>query len=309
MSLTFAKKALLAKAEVTYGTDPTPTGAANAVVAKNLTITPLEATMAERALALPYFGSMGVVPGSAFVKLDFEVELGGSGTAGTAPAYDPLLQACAALSTNNVGVSQAYTPESANIGSVTLYYNLDGVQHKVTGARGNVALDFNNDGIPVFKFSLTGIYNAPTDTALPSLTITAWKTPIAFNKVNSLFTLGGITVVVDKFSLDFGNSVVAKSYVNTSQDVKITDRKTKAKITMEAGTIAAHDWFTDARNAASKALLLTHGTVAGNKVLVSLPQVQLGNPKYTDVGGVAMLDIDLYPLVAAGNDEFTITVE
>lgn len=310
MSRIFAKQAMLAKVETTYGTDPVPTGAANAILAKrNPTFTPLESTMAERNMALPAFGVLGVVPGSAFGKLDFEVEISGAGTAGGVPAYDALLQACGFSAANNVGVSEVYTPESANFASATIYFNIDGVLHKLMGCRGTVSLEFTNDAIPFFKFAMTGIYSAPTDTALPTLTITAWQKPIAFNKVNTTLTLGGITVISDKFSLDVGNSVVAKSYVNTAQDVRINDRKCKSKISMEADTIAAHDWFTDARNAAQKALLLTHGTVAGNKVLITANQMQLGNPKYSDNAGITMLDMDLHPLISAGNDEFTITVE
>lgn len=303
------KRTILAKIESTYGTDPSPTGAANAILARNLNITPLEAAMVERNVVLPFFGNFGAVPGSAFVKFDFEVELAGAGAAGTVPGYGVLLRACGHSETVNVGTNVIYAPISASFESCTIYFNVDGVQHKATGCRGTVSLDFSNEGIPVYKFVITGIYSAPTDTALPSLTLTAFQKPLPVNKVNTTFTLHSYSAIVDKFSVDVGNSVVAKDYVNTTQDVRILDRKTKAKVAMEAVAVATKDWFAISRAGTTAAMTLTHGTVTGNKVKVDMALVQLGDPKYANAGGVVMLDVDLMPQSSAtGNDEYSITV-
>jgi hypothetical protein len=306
----FLKRFILAKIESTYGTDPVPTGGANAMLARNLNITPLEAPLPERDVVLPFFGNFGVTPGSAFAKVDFEIELAGSGTAGTAPAYGPLLRACGLSETITGGVNVIYAPISASFESVTIYFNIDGVQHKVTGCRGNVSIELNHEAIPVYKFSFNGIYNAPTDTALPAPTLTAYQKPLPVNKVNTpTVTLHSFAAIMSKFSLDVGNTLASKSYPNTTQDVRVTGRKAKAKATMEAVAVATKDWFAIARAATAAAFTLTHGTVGGNKVKIDMALAQLGNPKYTNDGGVVMLDTDLMPQSsAAGNDEFSITV-
>lgn len=305
----FPKKTILAKIETTYGTDPVPTGAANAIIAKNLNLTPLDAQMIDRNVVLPFFGNLGAIPGSAFVKADFEVEITGSSAAGTAPPYGPLLRACGLSETITALTSVAYAPISASFESATIYINVDGIQHKITGCRGTVSLDFANEAIPSYKFSITGIYAAPTDTALPSLTLTAWQTPLACNKVNTTFSLHGYSAVMSKANLDAGNDVQAKSYPNTSQDVRITNRKSKGKATFEMTSVATKDWFALARAGTTGALQIVHGTAAGNIITIAAAQAQLGNPKYTDEGGIVMCDVDLMlQSTSAGNDEFTITV-
>ena len=57
MPLLTRKRLLLAKAEVTYGTDPTPTGAANAILVRNLEIVPLQSDIVQRELIRPYLGN------------------------------------------------------------------------------------------------------------------------------------------------------------------------------------------------------------------------------------------------------------
>ena len=57
MPLLSRKRVILAKTEVTYGTDPTPTGAANAILVRNLSITPQNSEIVSRDLVRPYLGA------------------------------------------------------------------------------------------------------------------------------------------------------------------------------------------------------------------------------------------------------------
>ena len=111
MSLLTKKRAVLAKIESTYGVDPVPTGAANAMLVSNLSIAPIEASLVSRDLMRPYLGNSQNLLAETHVKIDFEVEYVGSGVVGLAPAYDPLMLACgfskatstAALTINRTG--------------------------------------------------------------------------------------------------------------------------------------------------------------------------------------------------------------
>ena len=92
----YARNALiLAKVETTAGVDAAPTGAANALLVANLTINPLKANNVSRDLVRPFFGGSEQLVGTATVEVSFDVELAASGTAGTAPAWGPLLLGCA----------------------------------------------------------------------------------------------------------------------------------------------------------------------------------------------------------------------
>ena len=57
MSLKTNKRTILAKTESTYGTDPTPTGSANAILLRNLSVVPLDGEFVNRDLIRGYFGN------------------------------------------------------------------------------------------------------------------------------------------------------------------------------------------------------------------------------------------------------------
>jgi hypothetical protein len=80
-------KILLAKSEVTYGTDPTPTGAANAILASDVTFSPMEGDVVKRNNETPYFATKSAVTTGFKSTISFSVEAVGSGTAGTPPAW------------------------------------------------------------------------------------------------------------------------------------------------------------------------------------------------------------------------------
>jgi hypothetical protein len=310
MALLTRKRVILAKIETTYGTDPTPTGAANAILVRNLNVTPQSTQMVGRDLIRPYLGNFEQLMASTHVELDFEVEAAGAGTAGTVPAYGPLLRACGLSETTTASVKVDYKPVSSTFESVTIYFNVDGVLHKITGARGDVELTVNAGQIPVFKFKFVGIYNAPTDTALPAVTYTAFQTPLVANSTNTpSFSLFSVSPVLSDFSLQLGNQIDYRTLIG-NQYVQLTDRKAAGQVTFEANTIATKDWFSTALASTLGAFSLTHGTVAGNKVVVTSSTVDLVQPSYTDNNGVQMIQCG-YVLTptTAGNDELTITVQ
>ncbi len=310
MPLLSRKRTILAKTEVTYGTDPTPTGAANAILVRNLNITPLNAELVSRDLVRGYLGASEQLIASSYVSVEFEVEMAGSGTAGTAPAYGPLLLACGMAATTSAGVSVTYAPVSSAFGSVTIYYNVDGVLHKLTGARGNVEMDITVGQIPVFKFSFTGLYNAPTDAAVPTVTYTAFQTPLAANSDNtSAFSLYSFSGALQSLSVNMGNAVNYRTLIG-AEDVLMTDRQVSGQAVFEAPLIASKDYFAAALGSALGTLDITHGTVSGNRVQISSARAKVTNPTYQDQNGIHMLQagFNLVPSTT-GNDEVSIVVK
>lgn len=94
MTLLNRKRTILAKIESPYGSDPTPTGSANAILCRNLNITPMETDQASRDLIRAYLGNYENLPAAIHAMVEFECEIAGAGTAGSAPKYGPLLRAC-----------------------------------------------------------------------------------------------------------------------------------------------------------------------------------------------------------------------
>jgi len=109
---------LAIKVEETEGSAETLAGA-DAVLVANAKFTPSIA-MGERNNMSSSLSGWASIPGARSAKMEFDVELKGSGTAATAPALGKLLQGCGFGETVSAGVSVTYKPASASIGSYTL---------------------------------------------------------------------------------------------------------------------------------------------------------------------------------------------
>lgn len=143
MALRTRKRVLASKIEAVYAQDPVPTHGANAILVKNLQVSPLETELDSRDNVKGYFGNDEQVPAAAYRKVSFEVELAGSGTAGTAPAYGPLLRACA-MSETILAAAHAGTAAAGGAATITLANTASAVNDayagmtiKLTGGTGN----------------------------------------------------------------------------------------------------------------------------------------------------------------------------
>ena len=306
------KRLLLAASESSYGTSSNPIGTDAVLVEDDLKITPLEADSVERKLVQPYFGTRRKILVNQRVKVDFSVELVGSGAAGVAPRFGRLLKACGMAETVTASTSVAYglLTDNSAIGSVSLAFHADGQKHLVTGCRGNVKLSGKLAEFPVLMFEFTGIYSPVVDAAIPTPTFANQATPVVFTQGNTtnLSINGWGNACLSDFELDLKNSVVYRALVGCTKQVRITDRMAEGKLTIEAPALADHDFFADANASAVGAISLQHGTTAGNICSISVPNANLYAPQYSDKDGIMMLDISFGMLPSsAGNDELALT--
>ena len=307
MALLTRKRVILIESESSYGTDPTPS-ATDVVLVTDLSITPQSSDVVNRDVVRPYLGSSQQLLANTRVECTFSVEFCGSGTAGTAPRYGSALKACGLSETVASGTSVTYEPISANFSSITIHYNVDGVRHIVTGCRGNVALSAEVGAIPTLDFTFTGIYNAPTDTALPSVTYGNQATPLIFKNGNtSSFQLLSFAGALQSLNFDIGNSIVYRELVGGTKEVLLTDRAANGSVTIEAPTLAQKDYFTAAlSDTALGNLTVTHGTAAGNICRLSSTKVDIGDVSYGEMDGVTMLEIPYTLVPSSANDELSI---
>jgi hypothetical protein len=385
MPLLSRKRLLLTKIESTYATDSSPAGT-DAVLVRNLEITPIEADTVSRDLIRPYLGHSQQILSQARVSITFEVELAGSGTSGTASRVDSLLRACGLAATTTgsdvTGTAQAgsagsitlaagasstddfysgmvitltsgtgsgskgvivdyvgstkvatvqkstaaftpdgtsaysiesnvrYRPVSTGFESATIYFNNDGILHKATGCRGTFTMNCEVGQIPTIAFTMTGIYNDPTDTAAPATTYSDQATPLIFKAGNTsaVSVLGYADCCLMSVNLDIANEIVYRELVGCTKQVLITNRAPAGEVMIEAPTIAAKDYFTIANNDTTGLLTFMHGTTAGNQVTMLAPIVDILNPTYSDSDGIQMLTLPYVAIPSsAGNDELTLT--
>ena len=301
------KRVILIEAESSYGTDPTPS-ATDVVLVTDLSITPQSSDVVNRDVVRPYLGSSQQLLANTRVECTFSVEFAGSGAAGTAPRYGSALKACGLSETIASGTSVTYEPISANFSSITIHYNVDGVRHIVTGCRGNVALSAEVGSIPTLDFTFTGIYNAPTDTALPSVTYGNQATPLIFKNGNTTsFQLLSFAGALQSLSFDMGNSIVYRELVGGTKEVLLTDRAANGSVSIEAPALSSKDFFVAAlSDTALGNLTVTHGTAAGNICRFSSTKVDIGDVTYGEMDGVTMLEIPYTLVPSSANDELSI---
>lgn len=308
MALLLRKRLILIETESVYGTDPIPDGA-DAVLVRDLNITPQQSDVVSRNLVRPYLGASEQLLANTRVVCTFSVELAGSGTAGTAPQYGKALLACGLSETVVPATSVTYAPVSSNFGSVTIHYNVDGVRHKVTGCRGTFVINANVGQIPTIDFEFTGIYNAPDDSALPSVTYANQATPLVFKNGNtSTFELLSYAGCLQSVTFNIGSTLVYRELIGCTKEVLMVDRSANGTVVLEAVTMATKDYFTAAlTDQALGNLTFQHGTTAGNIVDFTSTRIDIGDVSYSDQDGIAMLNIPCTAVPStAGNDEFSL---
>lgn len=309
MPLLSRKGLVLAKLESTYGTDPTPTSGNDAILVRNVEVTPLEVETVDRELIRPFLGKADQLLAQQRVLINFEVEYAGSGSAGTAPAYGPLLQACRCTETVVSSTSVTYAPNSdATPKSATVYFNNDGVLHKATGCRGTFTLNCEVGQVPFIAFEMTGIFNAPTDTAISAPTYADQADPLVFKNGNSSsFQVFSYSGAVQSLSFELANEVIYRELVGGTKSVDVVDRAPSGECVIEATTIAQKDFFSAATGSSTGNLTFQHGSSAGNIATFTAAQIDLGGPSYSDADGIQMLTL---PYIAtptsAGNNEFSL---
>lgn len=134
MARYFRRKTVLAKIEATYALDPTPTEAANAVLLRNVSITPHKADYVDRDVVHNYLGHDEQLIVGQTVGISFEIEIAGSGTAGVAPAWGPLLRACG-FSQLALAAAQAGTAQAGAAAAITLAAAASAVDEAYRGLR------------------------------------------------------------------------------------------------------------------------------------------------------------------------------
>ena len=310
MALT-RKKFLIAKIESTYGTDPSPVGGSDAIQVTNLEVTPIESDNVQAAAYQGFIGNStrSTLVANKRVSVTFDVELAGSGTAGTAPAFGPLLKSCGLSETIVSSTSVTYAGVSSSFDSATIYCFYDGTRHKITGARGSVTFNFTAGQFAVASFNFIGIYNAPDGTALSgSFTVANQAAALEVNDTNmTTATFHGVTSArIESFDLALNNELIYKETAS-NKEVIITNRAPGGTAVIEAPAVSTTDYFAKAVGVTTGSTSLVLGATGGNIVTLNAAQTDITGVSYGDTNGVISLSMPYLALpTTAGNDELSL---
>ena len=308
------QRVLLAKEESSYGSDPTPTVAANAIDAFNLKVnyTP---EILERNLVKQDWSPNQPLIGKRYIELSFSVELKGSGSLGVAPRIGDLFEACGLVEVVVASTSVTYSTYSSTKSITAYVYDIpdsgNARLHNISGCRGNVNFVFKAGQIPVAEFTFHGLYAAPTDVSAPSTP--TYETTVPPIVESAAFTLNGSSaLVVESMNVDLGNAMETRDDINSAAGIKqmiLTGRGPKGTFNPESVLAATYDVHSDWATATARALSIVVGSAEGNKITMTAPKVSLDSIGEDDRNGIKVDSIPFRLSRDEGNDEFVLTFE
>jgi hypothetical protein len=276
-------EAIYVETQSAHGTPATPT-TSNAVLCSNLNFSFTDARMHDRsAIVKNTKGTLAQIHGGMLGQLTFDVDLKGSGTAGTAPEYNDLLVCSGMAETVVASTSVTYAPATSGQKYLTIYFMQDGVRRILEDAVCTWSLTLETGAPGKFSFTVIGHLGTASDTAFGAGTYQASVPPVV--KCNA-FTIGGYSADITALSLDRGNNIVKPASMSAADgfgQIRIANWDITGSFDALATTLATNDWVGDWEAGTSMALSSgTIGSTAGNRIALSAPAVSYRAVAYAD---------------------------
>jgi hypothetical protein len=297
MGYSVKQQGIFVEVEASSGTAETLIDA-DAILIQNLQFNPTESLrLIERNVINSSLNPRKAIYGGSLLGFQFEVELKGSGTAGTAPqALGDLLRSCGLDETIVAVTSVTYNPlsdlsqhESCTIGL------RQGDNYRIAkGCRGNVSFVFPTGGICLARFNMIGHIESETQAAAPTPAFQA-GTPPAF--INVAFTVAATEFPIAELVLDCQNQISMAPDPNATDGfgaIRVTSRNSQLTLDPEDQGISTKDWVGLLRAGTSQAVATgTVGSSAGNRFALSVPlayerDVQFGDREELMITNITM---------------------
>lgn len=308
-------KVFLFKKEATYRTDPTPTMAANAVLSRNFSAKPVAVDRIDRKLDRHQNGRTKDAPSNARQTISYELEITGSGDAGTAAPWMEHLEACgmgAPLLVADTSAEQRFTPIGTALSSGAAYHWVGNQKAIGLGGRGTYSWDFTAGQYPFFKIDLTLLLSEgapdPIDNTPAAPVLDRWIDPLEINDANTEFLLGGYAAVLKSFTGDANATIAVRNLVG-ARYVRHGNHGITVKIMIETPAIASKNYFATLRSGDEIPFSLTHGTEDGNIFEMKSDHLQITDIERQEDDDVAMLSITAALNIGSTNDDLILIVK
>jgi hypothetical protein len=291
----YIRRLFCSKAESSYSQTASTAGADFLVTLADASITPLSAETVNREILDPAFGStLSPLIAQRKMEATIPIELTGSGTPGTAPKFSHLLLGSGMNLTTVAGTSNTYNLVTGEgLGSSELMFWADGQRHQGLGARGGFEMTFTAGEVPRIVFNRTAIYVEPTNVSNPTPTISNQATPVIANAANTTAaTIDGDAVCVQSMTLTLAPTLFFRDRMNCVKEVQITNHVVSGSITIvRPDLLSTFNPYALCTNGTRKAITLTHGSTAGNRVIPTIPYAVFGPPTEVDLDGTWGLEL------------------
>lgn len=280
--LRVSRTVILAKIEVTEGTDPVPTGADNAIQVQEATVGPA-GTVLDRNPIKGTLGPLAPVQGQLWFEFSIVVEGKSNGNADAGNVankieFDTLMQISGLKPEYSVGNWIKYRPVStpSDMKTATLYVFFDGVRHVLRACRANCEYSVEAGNWGTYTFTGMGLWQKPSDVALPSTpNIYQTSPPVLESACVDLGSPSVFNPVIQSFSVNMNNEIGTRTDPCSSYAVKgfvLGNRDTQGAYNPEATLLADHDWWADYVQKTQRLLEVQVGTTTGQINEVSVPR-------------------------------------
>lgn len=280
--------------------------AGDAILVSNAKFTP-DIPMIRRNVNRTTLSRKASISGKRSAQIEFDVELKGSGSAGTAPEFGKLIKACGFAETVVEATSVTYTPLSDwSDPTLTMAMYEDGMIYKLWGCQGDMSiiLEAGNPGSIHFVFK--GADFSITDGALLSASYQSTSPPIF---ANASFTISSYAAIISKLDLAMNNVLAMRPSVNAANgnlSARVSDRDPLGTIDPEHVLVATEDFFGDWRAGTLSAMTATVGSAAGNICTITAPKCRYSSIALNARDNIRTLDHKFELTENAGNDEISI---
>lgn len=310
----FGLAKIAAKVEASPGVTET-LAAADVILAENFVWSPKYGN-SENAGMNGTFSKEPGASGTQAVEFSFDVNLKGSGTAGTAPNWRSAMMSCGMSETIVGGTSVTYafaSPESY----FTYGFEVPGLGgagedliFRATGCQ--CGWKFAWKGGELLKVSFNGmgvIVTAPADGTV--LGAPTWDTtaPQVF-LAPSLTVHGVASLPFETLEVDSGTELAMRPNANSATGLltaQITGRRVKGSIDVEAMKLATFNPYTRITANTTGAISMSPIGAAGNRVDMDMPKVRITGSDHSARAGalVQKLAFEALRSANAGNDEIS----
>ena len=306
------KSGLLLDLEAANGTAVTPTAAANAVAirAKGLKIKSSVGTAA-RDVITGVMGNEDKLPFNHTADLSFGVELAGSGTAGTAPAWGKIMQMGGFAETvvaaaTGVTARVEYAPIQTGFKSATVFAEQNDRLERYYYLMAALKMGFVVGEIASLDVAAKGLVTSVAAGSLGTKTFTPWRRGLAVGAINtskmSLGSVGyangalsgGTAYDFKSYNLDCGQDVQILELASR-QTVSIYDFKPRVELVVDLTPVQHAQFVADMKNGQTLGLGFTHGSAAGARVLTHHPRCVIADIEDQEDGPMIISKLILEP--------------
>jgi len=204
--------------------------------------------------------------------------------------------------------SVTYKPAATGLLGSTEYYYVDGKLYKILGAKADVDFSMDAGGPLVATLKRTGLYQPPTDVALPTIVSTSYGTSVPPVADSLTLTIAGFAVgIIRSFKMGTGNKIAQRPNANAAGGLsthRIRERKFTWEIVLEDELVGTKDFENLELTNAVNALAFQLNATQYNKLTWSAPNARIESVAKSDDNGTQLIKLagGLYDSTPAAND-------